>query len=176
MKFKELELPGAYVIDLQKIEDQRGFFARAFCRNEFEQNGLNATLVQCNISYNPVEATLRGMHYQAPPYGEVKSVRCTAGAIYDVIVDVRRHSHTYCKWIGIELTASNRRMLYVPEGFAHGYLTLTSETEVFYQVSECYRPEAERGARWDDPAFRIEWPMKPKMLSLKDAAHPIFVK
>jgi dTDP-4-dehydrorhamnose 3,5-epimerase len=175
MTFTKLALDGAYLIELKKIEDQRGFFARSFCQREFEEHALNPHLVQCNISFNPMRATLRGMHYQRSPFAEVKLVRCTRGAIYDVLIDLRRGSPTYRQWQGVELTAANRRMIYVPEGFAHGYLSLTDESEVFYQVSEFYTPGSEAGIRWDDPAFAVRWPIEPRVISDKDRAHPDFV-
>ncbi|NOU66743.1 dTDP-4-dehydrorhamnose 3,5-epimerase [Paenibacillus sp. LMG 31461] len=158
MLFTETKLKNAYIIELDKIEDERGFFARSWCRDEFEQRRMNPNLVQCNISYNKKKGTLRGMHYQCAPHEEAKLVRCTRGAIYDVIVDLRPESETYKKWISVELTADNRTMLYIPEGFAHGFQTLQDETEVFYQMSESYEPKCARGVRWDDPAFGIAWP------------------
>jgi dTDP-4-dehydrorhamnose 3,5-epimerase len=175
MLFLETKLNGAFTIDVQRIEDSRGFFARAFCKREFEQRGLNPAIVQCNVSFNPQKGTLRGMHYQQEPFREVKVVRCIAGAIFDAIVDLRPDSSTYRQWTGVELSAQNGRSLYVPEGFAHGYLTLTENTEVFYQVSEFYSPVYERGIRWNDPAFRIQWPIEPLIISPKDASHPDFV-
>jgi len=175
MLFLETKLKGAFTIDLQRIEDSRGFFARAFCKREFEQHGLNPAVAQCNVSFNPHKGTLRGMHYQQEPFREVKLLRCIAGAIFDVIVDLRPDSSTYREWTGIELSAQNGRSLYVPEGIAHGYLTLTENTEVFYQVSEFYSPGYERGIRWNDPAFRIQWPIEPLIISPKDACHPDFV-
>lgn len=175
MIFTQLELGGAYLIDLSRLEDERGFFARAYCTKEFEQHDLNPKLVQCNISFNLLKGTLRGIHYQVSPYQEAKSVRCTRGAIYDVIVDLRKGSATYCKWVGVELNADNRCMLYVPEGFGHAYMTLTDNAEVFYQVSELYTPGAERGVRWNDPVFAIQWPIAPSVISAKDAGHPKFV-
>jgi len=175
MLFLETKLKGAFTIELQRIEDSRGFFARAFCKREFEQRGLNPAIVQCNVSFNPQKGTLRGMHYQQEPFREVKVVRCIAGAIFDAIVDLRPDSSTYRQWTGVELSAQNGRSLYVPEGFAHGYLTLTENTEVFYQVSEFYSPGYERGIRWNDPAFRIQWPIEPLIISPKDASHPDFV-
>ncbi len=175
MIFTNAPLEGAVVIDLEKREDDRGFFARAWCEHEFADQELSTRLVQCNLAFNEAEGTLRGMHYQAAPYGEVKLVRCTRGAVYDVIVDMRPDSPTFKQWMGVELTAENRRMLYVPEGFAHGYQTLVPETEVFYQVSEFYTPEAERGVRWNDPAFAIEWPdTEVRTISEKDASWPDF--
>jgi dTDP-4-dehydrorhamnose 3,5-epimerase len=175
MRFTETELPGAFVIDLERLEDERGFFARAWCEEELASQGLSTRVSQCNLSFNERRGTLRGMHYQAPPHAEVKVIRCTRGAVYDVIVDVRPESDTYTRWIGIELTAENRRLLYVPEGFAHGYLTLEDETETFYQVSEPYTPDAERGVRWNDPAFGIEWPEAGELvISEKDRGWPDF--
>jgi dTDP-4-dehydrorhamnose 3,5-epimerase len=171
MIFKSTPLVGAFIIDPELIEDDRGFFARTFCRREFEEHGLNPNLVQCNISFNKLKSTLRGMHYQIPPHAEVKLVRCTAGAIYDVIVDIRKESPTFKKWFGEELSEKNHRMLYVPEGFAHGYQTLADDTEVTYQVSAFYHAESERGVSWNDPAFGIEWPLPITALSSKDAAN-----
>jgi len=171
--FTETELPGAYVVDLDPREDDRGFFARAWCRNEFSDHGLSGEIVQCNLSYNAGKGTLRGMHYQVAPHAEVKVVRCTRGSIYDVIIDLRPDSPTYKRWLGVELTAANRRMLYVPEGFAHGFQTLEDDTETFYQVSEFYAPAAEEGVRWNDPAFGIDWPQpNDPILSEKDASWP----
>ncbi len=158
MIFKETKLKGAFTIDLERIEDNRGFFARAWCKREFEAHGLNSRLVQCNLSFNRFRDTIRGMHYQGSPHEEEKLVRCTRGAIFDVIIDLRLGSETYLKWIGVELTAENRKMLYVPKKFAHGYQTLEDNSEVLYQVSQFYSPGAERGVRWDDPTFAIEWP------------------
>jgi dTDP-4-dehydrorhamnose 3,5-epimerase len=171
MIFRESELPGAFVIEIERHEDERGFFARAWCEREFADHGLTTRVVQCNLAYNKEKSTLRGMHFQAAPQAEVKLVRCTSGAIYDVIVDLRPESPTFMRWIAVELTAENRRMLYVPEGFAHGYQTLADGTETFYQVSEAYEPSAERGVRWDDPAFGIQWPdAERRIISAKDRA------
>jgi dTDP-4-dehydrorhamnose 3,5-epimerase len=173
MIFTESELGGAWVIDIDPREDDRGFFARAWCEREFEAHGLSTRVVQCNVSYNHERATLRGMHYQAPPHAEVKLIRCTRGAIYDVIVDLRADSSTYKRWVAVELTAENRRMLYIPEGFAHGYQTLVDDTETYYQVSEFYEPASERGLRWDDPAFGIAWPdAERRIISDKDRTWP----
>jgi dTDP-4-dehydrorhamnose 3,5-epimerase len=175
MIFRELELSGAYLIEPERFEDERGFFARTWCTNEFEKHGLNNRLVQCNISYNRHKGTLRGMHYQAEPYGETKLVRCTAGAIYDVIIDLRPTSTTFKQWRSVELSAQNRLALYIPVGFAHGFETLTSDTEVFYQMSEFYYPEAARGVRWDDPTFGISWPSPHgHTISIKDASYEDF--
>jgi dTDP-4-dehydrorhamnose 3,5-epimerase len=172
MKFHETELKGAFIIEPEKREDERGFFARSWCQREFEQHGLVPTVVQANISCNRKKGTLRGMHYQAAPHEETKLVRCTRGAIYDVIVDVRPESPTFRKWIGVELTARNYKMLYVPEGFAHGFQTLADDTEVVYQVTQFYTPGAERGIRWNDPAIQIEWPEAVHSISEKDANWP----
>jgi len=166
--FTETKLKGSYIIDIEPIEDERGFFARSWCRKEFAAHGLNPDLVQCNISYNKKKGTLRGMHYQAAPHGEVKLVRCTRGSIYDVIVDLREGSETLRQWVGFELSQENRRLLYIPEGFAHGFQTLEDNTEVFYQMSEYYMPEYARGIRWDDSALSIEWPLKKTIVSSKD--------
>ena len=175
MIFHETDIPGAWAIDLEQRADSRGFFARAFCSREFEAHGINPAVVQCNVSYNHLRGTLRGMHYQLAPQAEAKVVRCTAGAIFDVIVDLRPASAAYCRWYGVELTAANRRILYVPEGCAHGYLTLVDGTEVFYQVSAHHASEAERGVRWNDGAFSIRWPLEPCVISERDRAHPDFV-
>lgn len=173
MLFTETALPGAYLIDLEKREDTRGLFARTFCVNEFEAHGLRSALVQCNLSYNYKAGTLRGMHYQIEPAPEAKLVRCTRGAIYDVIIDMRPESRTYMKHIGVELTADNRRALYVPELFAHGYQALSDGAEVFYQVSEFYTPSTERGLSYSDPAFAIKWPLPISEISEKDASWPL---
>jgi dTDP-4-dehydrorhamnose 3,5-epimerase len=174
MIFQETPLKGAFVIDLQRLDDSRGFFARAFCQHEFDAHGLEPMIAQCNVSFNSRKGTLRGMHYQVEPFQEVKLVRCSAGAIYDVIVDLRPDSATYKLWFGVELAAQSGRMIYVPKGFAHGYLTLVDESEVFYQASEFYSKEYERGARWNDSAFGIAWPFRPVVISEKDRNHPDF--
>jgi len=158
MIFRETDLKDVYIIDLEKFQDRRGFFARAYCEKEFREQGIKNKVVQVNISFNKIKHTLRGMHYQAAPYLEAKLVRCTKGAIYDAVIDVRLDSPTFKEWMGIELNEENRRMIYVPEGFAHGFLTLKNETEVTYQVSEFYTPEAEKGIKYDDPAFNIDLP------------------
>ena len=172
MIFNETELKGAYIIEIEKLTDQRGFFARSWCQNEFKDHGLTTRLVQANVSYNKKTGTLRGMHYQLSPYEETKLVRCTRGSIYDVIIDLRQDSLTYTQWIGVELTAENYNMLYVPKNFAHGFITLEDNTEITYQVSQFYTPGSERGIRWDDPAFGIDWPMKVKVISDKDKNWP----
>ena len=174
MNFEETRLRGAYLVDLDKREDQRGFFARAFCQHEFGAHNLETQFVQGNVSYNRSAGTLRGLHYQVAPHEEVKLVRCISGAIHDVIVDLRQGSPTVCQWMGVELSARNRRMLYVPRGFAHGYLTLVDDAEVLYLVSEFYTPGAERGLRYDDPALGITWPLPISVISDKDAAWPRF--
>lgn len=168
MIFKETKLKGAYIIEIEPIDDERGFFARSWCKEEFKQRGLNCNLVQCNISFNKKSGTLRGMHYQIAPYEEDKLVRCTSGAIYDVIIDLRPKSETFKQWISIELTAENRKMLYVPKGFAHGFQTLEDNAEVFYQMSEFYHHGHATGIRWDDESFKIEWPIEEKIISDKD--------
>jgi len=175
MIFTETKLEGAFLIQPEKLEDERGFFARAWCRKEFQANNLDAELVQCNISFGRKKGTLRGMHYQISPHQEVKLVRCTMGAIYDVIIDLRPESSSYLQWVGVELSADTRKMLYVPKGFAHGFQTLQDNTEVFYQVSEFYAPSSERGVRWDDPAFDIQWPdIDERVISERDRRHPDF--
>jgi dTDP-4-dehydrorhamnose 3,5-epimerase len=171
--FTELELAGAYVLDLERREDERGFFARAWCADELAEHGLETRLVQANVSFNRRRGTVRGMHMQEPPHAEVKVIRATRGAVYDVIVDLRDGSPTRGRWVGVELSAENGLAVYVPEGFAHGYQTLTDDAETFYLVSEFYAPGAERGYRWDDPGFGIEWP-RPEgaIVSEKDASWP----
>jgi len=172
--FTQTSLAGAYIIDAESIQDERGYFARVWCAREFQAQGLKTDLVQCNVAYNHKKGTLRGMHYQCPPHAEVKLVRCTRGAVYDVIVDLRPESPSYLDWTGVELTEGNHRMLYVPEGFAHGYVTLQDDSELFYQVSEFYTPGAEGGVRWDDPAVKIEWPQVGELIiSSKDRAWPL---
>ncbi len=176
MKFIETEFDGAFIIEPEIIKDKRGFFARTWCEKEFGKHGLNKNLVQCNISFNGKKGTLRGMHFQLPPHAEAKLVRCTMGSIYDVIIDIRPESGTYKKWAGYELNSDNRKMLYIPEGFAHGFLTLEDNTEVFYQMSSEFIPESASGIRWDDPLFAIEWPKKPEVISNKDNSYPDFKK
>lgn len=174
MRFIPTSLVGAYLIEPEPISDERGFFARTYCRNEFAEMGLNPNLVQCNISYNKVRGTLRGMHYQKMPHAEAKLVRCTQGAIYDVIVDLRNDSKTFTQWFGVELTAESRKALYVPEGFAHGFLTLMDDTEVLYQMSEFFHTECAVGIRWNDPLFAIDWPGEIAVISDRDARYPDF--
>ena len=175
MIFLETHLKDAYTVEIQRLEDDRGFFARSWCQNEFQDHGLNPRLVQCDISYNLKKGTLRGMHYQAAPYEEAKLVRCTMGSIFDVIIDLRPDLPSYKKYLGVDKPEKSRKMLYVPEGFAHGFITLSDQAEVFYQMSEFYTPSAARGIRWNDPAFHIEWPKPVQVISERDASYPDFV-
>jgi dTDP-4-dehydrorhamnose 3,5-epimerase len=168
--FTETKLHGVYLIDPQRFDDERGFFARTWCEREFAARGLNPRLAQCSVSYNRRKGTLRGLHYQAAPHQEAKLVRCTRGAIYDVVLDLRPASATFRQWAAMELTAGNYRMLYVPEGCAHGFQTLEDDSEVLYQISEFYAPEFMRGVRWDDPLFAISWPLHVTSISPRDAA------
>lgn len=170
----ETKLKGAYIIEPEKLKDDRGFFARTFCQHEFQVYGLDSRLVQCSISFNRRKGTLRGMHYQVSPYAETKLVRCTAGAIFDVMIDLRSESPTFRQWVAVELTAQNRRMSYIPKGFAHGFQTLVDDAEVFYQMSEFYDPQSARGIRWNDPFFGIHWPNEVTVLSDRDRCHPDF--
>ena len=174
MVFTEASLKGAFIVDLERIEDNRGFFARSWCRHEFEARGLNAELVQCNVSRNRVKGTLRGLHYQAAPYAEAKLVRCTRGAIFDVMVDLRPGSDTFLQHFPCTLSEDNHRALYIPEGFGHGFLTLTDESEVFYQMSQFYQPWAARGLRWNDPAVGISGPEPVAVISERDRTYPDF--
>ncbi len=171
------KLPGAFVIEPERFEDARGFLARAWSEREFAAQGLKLPAVECNISYNRRQGTLRGMHFQHAPHAQSKLVRCTRGALYDVIIDLRPDSPTYRQWLGVELTAENRRMLYVPEDFAHGFQTLVDETELYYQIGAVYVPAAADGVRWDDPAFRIEWPDndgRERIIIARDNQYPDF--
>jgi dTDP-4-dehydrorhamnose 3,5-epimerase len=174
MKFHPTPLKDAYTIELERRGDDRGFFARVFCENEFSQAKLTPKFVQVNNSLSAKKGTLRGLHYQLPPRSEVKVVRCVRGSLWDAIVDLRPDSPTFGKWFGAELSAENRLMMYVPQGFAHAILTLTDDTEAFYLVSEFYGPEQERGVRWNDPKFNIAWPIEPSEVSPKDAKWPDF--
>ena len=173
MKFQESPLAGAYTIELDRLEDERGFFARSYSAEEFAARGLPAAMPQSSVSFNARRGTLRGLHYQAEPYAEDKLVRCTAGAIYDVIVDLRPHSPTARRWFGVELSAANHRSLFVPKGLAHGFMTLRDDTEVLYMISVPYAPGFERGLRWDDPAIGISWPASPSVVAARDAAFPL---
>lgn len=174
MRFIETPLAGAFVIDIEPMHDERGFFARTWCRQEFAAHGLHTATEQMSISFNRRKGTLRGMHFQMPPHEETKLVQCVRGSIYDVIVDLRKTSVTFAKWFGIELTSENRRMLYIPQGFAHGFLTLEDDAEVSYRMSQKYVPEAARGFRWNDPAFGIVWPEEVEMISERDRRYPDF--
>lgn len=174
MKFTETPLKGAYLIDLEKREDDRGFFARFYCAKEFANHNLETSFVQVNNSLSVNKGTLRGMHYQLSPKAETKLVRAVKGSIYDVILDLRIDSPTYGQSFGAELSADNRRMMYVPHGFAHGFYSLEDNTEILYLVSEYYAPELERGIRWNDPQFKIAWPSTPSVVSQKDESHPDF--
>jgi dTDP-4-dehydrorhamnose 3,5-epimerase len=174
MLFSETRIPGVFQIDIERKEDQRGFFARTWSRAEFAERGLRSEFVQCSVSYNAKLGTLRGMHYQEAPRAEAKVVTCLRGAIFDVALDLRPASPTFCGWTAIELGGDTLRMLYIPEGCAHGFLTLTPETLVHYQISVEYSPEHSRGVRYSDPAFNIEWPFEPSVLSERDCAYPLF--
>lgn len=177
MIFIETKFQGAFIIEPERLEDERGFFARTWCQREFEAHGLNPRLAQCNISFNRKRGTLRGMHYQTAPYTEAKLVRCTMGAIYDVIIDLRPASPAFKQWLAVELSAENHRMLYIPEGLAHGFQTLIDNTEVFYQMSEFYHSECAecaRGVRWNDPTFGVDWPLPVSVIAEKDNAYPLW--
>ena len=174
MIFTETSIGGAFLIEPEKVHDERGFFARTFCGREFEEQGLISSWVQSSISFNPKRATLRGLHYQDTPFEEIKLVRCTAGAIYDVIVDIRPGSPTFRKWFSVELTSSNHMTLYIPTGVAHGFQTLSDEVEVLYWMSEFYAADSARGVRHDDPSFGINWPLPVSMISSRDLAWPLF--
>jgi dTDP-4-dehydrorhamnose 3,5-epimerase len=171
MRFTPATLPGLVIVDIAAMRDDRGYFARTFCAEEFESAGLPTSFPQCNTSFNSTRGTLRGLHWQADPYPEGKLVRCTRGAILDVAVDLRAESPTYRCWFGVELTAPNARALYIPPGFAHGFQTLADESEVFYQMTETYRHELARGVCWNDPAFGIDWPIADPILSPRDASY-----
>jgi dTDP-4-dehydrorhamnose 3,5-epimerase len=175
MIFRPTELLGAFVLEPEPLEDERGIFARTWCAQEAEEHGLESRVVQCNVSYNRRKGTLRGMHWQVAPHAETKLVRCTRGAIHDVIVDIRPDSPTRGRSHAELLSAERRNMLYVPVGFAHGFLTLEDHAEVFYQMSEYYAPDAARGFRWDDPAFGLRWPAEPSVISERDRSYPDFV-
>lgn len=175
MIFQPTKITGAVEVHLERMPDERGFFARTWCRNEFASAGLNPSLVQCSLSFSKRRGTLRGMHYQAAPHAESKLVRCTRGAIFDVAVDLRPESPTYKQWFGVVLSAENRSMLYIPEGCAHGLLSLEDDSEVFYQMSEFYDPESARGVRWNDPAFQIAWPERVEVISEQDRSYPNFL-
>lgn len=176
MKCEKLYLDGAYQLFPEKIQDNRGFFASLFTEDEFVKLGLCLYYPQFNLSYNYSKGTLRGMHFQLPPYEQVKLVQCVRGEIYDVIVDLRKDSKTYCGWYGTFLTDAESNMLYVPEGFAHGYITMTPDSEVLYHISEQYQKDFDSGVKFDDPAFSIVWPSSPKVISERDLNHPRYIK
>ncbi len=174
MIFKETKLKGAYTIEMEKTEDERGFFAYSYCQKEFRKRGIDFNIVQCNVSFNKTKGTLRGMHYQSSPFEQAKLVSCIKGRIYDVIVDLRKESDTYCLSHAVELSAEGYKMLYIPKGFAHGYQTLEDNSVVFYQMAEFYHPECATGVRWDDPLFSINWPLKVRVISEKDKEQRLF--
>ena len=174
MIFTETKLKGAYLVEVKKIEDDRGFFGRAWCQREFEEAGLNGKICQINTSFSKHKGTIRGMHYQVDPYQETKFIRCTRGAIYDVIIDLRPKSPTFMEWVGHELSADNYKMVYVPENFAHGLITMEDDTEIYYPVTQFYTPGAERGFRFNDPAFKVDWPVDALHVSEKDMEHDDF--
>ncbi len=173
MIFTKLSLPGAYILELDRRTDERGFFARTFCRQEFAEYGLDTCIAQCSISFNRQRGTIRGMHYQAVPHQEAKLLSCTKGSVYDVIIDLREDSATYLKWEAVILSEQNRSMLYVPQGFAHGFQTLQDNSEIFYQISEFYHPESAGGLRWNDPKLAIPWPLTEKIVSRRDDSFPL---
>ena len=174
MIFSELKIPGVFLIELERIEDERGYFARTFCQTEFAKQGLHTSFSQYSLSFNKKKGTLRGMHYQETPHAEVKIVQCIKGGIYDVLVDLRSDSKTFAQWIAVELNESNHRMLYIPEGIAHGFQTLTDNAEIFYRISVPYAKEFAKGVRWNDPAFQIQWPLPISVISKKDEEHPLY--
>lgn len=174
MIFTKLALKGAYLVEVEKRQDERGFFGRSWCSQEFEKHGLNGNICQINTSLTDKKGTIRGMHYQVDPFQETKFIRCTKGRVYDVIIDLRPNSPTFKQWLGTELSADEYKMVYVPENFAHGFVTLENNSEVIYPVTQFYTPNAERGLRFDDPAFDIQWPISVDIFSDKDITHPLF--
>jgi len=174
MIFNKTDFKGVFIIEIEKQTDERGFFARTWDKKKFEEHGLNSKLVQCNVSFNKEKGILRGMHYQIAPYEEAKLIRCTRGKIFDVIIDLRPESNTFKQWFGVEISDENYKMLYVPEGFAHGFQTLEDNTEVFYQMSETFMPDYARGIRYNDSIFDIKWPITPPIISEKDRIYPSF--
>lgn len=176
MIFNETKLSGAYVIEIEKKEDERGFFARTWDKEEFCTRGLESKVIQSSISFNKKKGTIRGMHYQIEPYEEVKYVRCTRGKIFDVIIDLRKNSKTFKKWISVELSSTNHKMLYIPKGFAHGFQTLEDNTELHYDITEIFNSECSRGYRWDDPVFGIKWPTNVSEISKRDKEHKSFLE
>jgi dTDP-4-dehydrorhamnose 3,5-epimerase len=173
MRFTETKLAGVFIVDIEAVDDERGFFARSWCAREFAAHGLNSDLVQCNISYNRFAGTLRGMHYQRAPHEEVKLVRCIRGRAWDVVVDLRPESPSCRQWTSIELSADNHRMVYIPAGVAHGFQTLAPDTELFYQMGSFYEPAAAAGVRWDDPVLGVDWPLRDPIVSDRDRAFPL---
>jgi dTDP-4-dehydrorhamnose 3,5-epimerase len=171
MIFKSTALQGVHIVSPERLVDERGFFARTFCEQEFREQNLDPRVAQCSLSFNPTAGTLRGLHYQRAPFAESRLVRCTMGAIYDVVVDLRLDSPSYCRWVAVDLSATNREMIYIPEGCAHGFLTLVDNTEVLYQMSQAYAPSASTGVRWNDLAFGITWPLAPRVISRRDATY-----
>ncbi len=176
MRFRETKIQGAFVIDIEEKRDERGFFARSWCQKEFEARGLNSRIVQCNIGFSSKRGTVRGIHFQQAPHADAKVVRCSRGAIYDVIVDVRPKSETYGEWSAVELTADNHTMIYIPEGVGHGYQTLCDDTEILYQTSEFYYLEVAAGIRYDDQAFNVNWPLDVSVISEADRTWPDFIE
>jgi len=174
MKFFQTELKGAYIVELDKLKDERGFFSRTWDNKEFEKLGLKTDVIHCNISFSKIKGTIRGMHYQIPPYSESKLIRCTKGRVFDVIIDLRANSNTCYKWISVKLDSTQHNMLYVPEGFGHGFQTLEDNTEVYYQNSQVHAPQFEKGVKFDDPFFQIKWPINEKIVSDKDKTWPLF--
>lgn len=176
MRFRPLEIAGVVLVEQDRREDDRGFFARTFCRDEFAAAGLPVHFPQCNTSFNARRGTVRGMHFQRPPHEEPKLVRCTRGAIFDAVVDLRPESPTYLAWLGVELSADNGHALYVPPGFAHGFQTLADATDVLYHMGEVFHPDAAGGIRWDDPAVGVRWPLPVSVISERDATYPEWVR
>jgi len=174
MQFRPLAIAGAFAVEIEPREDDRGFFARSFCRQEFAEHGLSPVIAQCNVSWNRLRGTLRGLHFQRDPHWEAKLVRCTRGAAYDVVVDLRTASPTYLKWAAVEISAANRTAVYAPSGFGHGFQTLCDDTEIFYQMSEPFYPALSGGIRWNDPAIAVEWPILPPIVSDRDNSFPDF--
>jgi len=174
MQFRPLPMAGAFAVEIEPREDERGFFARSFCRQEFAEHGMSPVIAQCNVSWNRLRGTLRGIHFQRDPHWEAKLVRCTQGAAYDVVVDLRTDSPTYLKWAAVEITAANRTAVYAPSGFGHGFQTLCDDTEIFYQMSEPYYPELSGGIRWNDTAIAVEWPILPPIVSDRDNSYQDF--
>ena len=176
MRFLDTSLNGLVIVDPAPVTDERGAFTRVWCATEFREAGLRTRVVQCNVSTNTARGTLRGMHYQCEPHGEIKIVRCTSGVVFDVVIDLRPDSPTFCRWEGLELTSASGRMLYIPEGLAHGFQTLTDDATLEYQMSEYYAPDHARGVRWDDPLFGVNWPLPVSRISPRDASYSDFAR